>query len=246
MASGILRFVIMTRVTLRILTATVIAGLAIVVVVQHQAQARLRAENQSLRQQAAQLAQLAAESRRLSNLVVQARQSTPQPAEPSRELLRLRGEVGVLRQQNQELARLLSGRQLATSSSGQASEFEPSAAWADVGNATPESAAETFSWAIKSGNVDKLAEVLVQPENAAGNAAASAAEVAQGLKPFLAQIESSRLLVADNPTPDETTYWFQSRLTGGETIISPLTLNRVGNQWKVKLVVGGDKTGVVE
>jgi hypothetical protein len=160
--------------------------------------------------------------------------------------LRLRGEIGVLRQQNQELARLLSGRQPATSSSGQASEFEPSAAWADVGNATPESAAETFSWAIKTGNVDKLAEVLAQPENPAGNAAASLAEVAQGLKPFLAQIEASRLLVADSPTPDETTYWFQNRLTGGETIISPLTLNRVGNRWKVKLVWGGDKTGVVE
>jgi hypothetical protein len=115
-----------------------------------------------------------------------------------------------------------------------------------VGNATPESAVETFSWAIKTGNVDKLAEVLIQPENAAGSAAGSAAEVVKGLEPFLAQIEASRLLVADSPTPDETTYWFQNRLKGGETIISPLTLNRVGNQWKVKLVLGGDLAGVVK
>jgi hypothetical protein len=241
-----LRFITMTRITLRILNATGLAGLAIVLVVQHQAQARLREENHSLRRQAAQLAELTVENQRLSDLVAQARQSAPQPAEPSGELLRLRGEIGVLRHQNQELARLLSGRHPAASSSAQASEFEPSAAWADVGNATPESAAETFSWAIKTGNVDKLAAVLVQPGNAAGNAATSVAEIAQGLGPFLSQIEASRLLVADSPTPDETTYWFQNRLTGGETIISPLTLTRVGNQWKVRLVLGGDKTGVVE
>jgi len=66
----------------------------------------LQAVNAALREQAEQVKHLTAENMHLSNLVAQAHAvKAPQP-NPTSELLRLRGEVGVLRQENQELDRL--------------------------------------------------------------------------------------------------------------------------------------------
>ncbi|HWI56434.1 MAG TPA: hypothetical protein VNZ22_04360, partial [Bacillota bacterium] len=159
-------------------------------------------------------------------------------SEPSQELLRLRGEVGLLRRQNQALAKLLSERQQATS----ATDFVPSSSWTDSGNATPEAAVNTFAWAMKTGNKDKLAEVLVGADPAATNAVALIDEVAKGLQPLMSAIDASRLLVTDTNTPDQVTLWFQSRFKDGQTLVSPLTLQRAGSTWKVRLVPGEGAT----
>src|SRR5262245_22116692 len=76
-----------------------VAGLAILVLIGAYFQARMRGKDEALVEQTARVAQLEAENERLSNLVASATSSAPQRSEPSRELLRLRGEVGVLRQQ---------------------------------------------------------------------------------------------------------------------------------------------------
>jgi cell division protein FtsB len=223
--------------TLIFITA-VAAGVTTPLVIQHYSQVKLRAENQSLRQQVDQLAQLTAENERLSNLVARSNQPRPLPVEPSRELLRLRGEVGLLRQQNQELAKRLIDQQQPTAS------FEPSSSWADAGNATPEAAVETYAWAIKAGNKDKLAEVLMfEPEQTNTNPVALAEELSQGLQPLISGIEASRLLFKDYPAPDEVTLWFQDRFTNGLTLVAPVTLKRFSDQWKVKLVVGAGEAG---
>ena len=75
--------------------------------VQHQAAARLHEQNQSLLQQQTQLAQLAAENEQLVNHLAQASNTqTVLPERQNSELLRLRGEVGLLRLQAKELAQL--------------------------------------------------------------------------------------------------------------------------------------------
>ena len=228
----------MTQPRLNIIGAFLISGLATALVIQHQALLKLRADNEVQRRQCTELGQLAAENERLSNLVAEADRPLPATTEPSKELLRLRGEVGVLRQQNQGLARMLLSKQEATSAPGEDRGFEPSAAWADAGNATPESAAQTFCWAIKAGNVNRLAEVLMQPDHTDKDPSTLVSELSTGLEPLLSQIEASRFLAADNTAADETTLWFQNRLKGGETLISPLALKRVDNEWKVKLSLG--------
>jgi hypothetical protein len=68
-------------------------------------QTRLRQENQSLRQQIGGLAQLKAENGRLSNLLAQAESSQLSQDQQS-ELMKLRGEVGLLRRQTNELGSL--------------------------------------------------------------------------------------------------------------------------------------------
>jgi peptidyl-prolyl cis-trans isomerase SurA len=75
-----------------------VIAVATLLMAQHQSQTRLREENQSLRQQVAQGTALFEENQRLSNLIVQASNATPQ----SSELLRLRNEVGRLRQATAE------------------------------------------------------------------------------------------------------------------------------------------------
>ncbi len=98
----ILKLVTMTKLKLGIITALVVAGVATPLLIQHQAQASLRAENHSLRQQQEQLAQqlgpLTAENLRLSNLVAKASNLSSAQDDRSNELLKLRGEVARLRQ----------------------------------------------------------------------------------------------------------------------------------------------------
>jgi len=222
----------MTTLQKTLITLTiVVAGVATPTVIQHRAQVKLRAENQSLRQQVEQLTQLTAENERLSNGVAESKHDAPPQSGPPRELLRLRGEVGSLRRQNQELAKLLGDQSQPTAS------FEPSSSWADAGNATPETAAGTFAWAIKVKNMDKLADLVMFGGNQADTNVAMF-DLSKYLQPWMSEIESSRLLFKDNPTPDEVILWYQSKFNDGHTLVSPLTLTRSGDQWKVKIVLG--------
>src|SRR5207237_3604197 len=86
----------------------VAASVATPLVIQHQT--KLREENESLRQQLDQQAQLAAENERLSNLITETARtdSILLPDQQLKELLRLRGEVGRLRLESRELARVKS------------------------------------------------------------------------------------------------------------------------------------------
>jgi RNA polymerase sigma factor (sigma-70 family) len=96
-----IKAIAMTTLQKTVITATLVfAGLATSLVIQHQAQVKLGEENQSLRQQNAQLQ---TDNTVLSNRVVQTRGSTALSSDRLRELLRLRGEVGVLRRQQREL-----------------------------------------------------------------------------------------------------------------------------------------------
>ncbi|HKI71732.1 MAG TPA: hypothetical protein VKA81_05090, partial [Verrucomicrobiae bacterium] len=87
----------MIPVKLGIAGAVILASLATPAVVQHDARARLREKHAALRQQTDRLAESTAENRRLSNLVAQAKPAFSD--EQFRELMRLRGEVGMLRRQ---------------------------------------------------------------------------------------------------------------------------------------------------
>ena len=87
--------------------ALAVAGAAMLWLAQHQTQAKLRAENGELRQQLAQ-PRTDAEP---ANQVATADEAKALPEDQMRELMRLRGEVGILRQQTNDLsARLANSR----------------------------------------------------------------------------------------------------------------------------------------
>lgn len=98
----------MTAFQKMVLAAVLAAGVATPLAMQHRAQARLRDENQTLREQLKQQADLAADNERLSHLLAQLAKTNSQglQKEQLNELLRLRSEVGQLRAQARELTQL--------------------------------------------------------------------------------------------------------------------------------------------
>ncbi|HZL78641.1 MAG TPA: sigma-70 family RNA polymerase sigma factor, partial [Candidatus Limnocylindrales bacterium] len=91
---------IMTATKLKLgISALVVAGAATALVVQHQAQAKLRGDNESLTQQ---LAQLKTDNQSLSNRLTNVGDSKKLPDDSNNELLKLRGKVGVLQRQADE------------------------------------------------------------------------------------------------------------------------------------------------
>lgn len=97
-------FKIMTMTHIKLgISALVVAGAATALVVQHQTQTKLGEENQSLRQQ---MTQLQTDNESLSNRLASAGDSKKLPDEQFNELLKLRGEIGVLRSQAGQLGKV--------------------------------------------------------------------------------------------------------------------------------------------
>jgi RNA polymerase sigma factor (sigma-70 family) len=97
--SSFFQFMTMSKLKL-VFNAMVVAGVTIAFVIQHQAQVKLRAENESLRQQ---IAQLQTDHESLSNQLAAAGESKSLSDAQFLELMKLRGEVGRLRHQQNNL-----------------------------------------------------------------------------------------------------------------------------------------------
>ncbi len=97
-----LKLILMAKLKLGIVSAVVVASVATPLVLQHNARAKLREQDDSLRQQQSQLAALQAENDRLSRLAAGGSLSSNQPED----LQRLRAEAAALQQQTGAVSRL--------------------------------------------------------------------------------------------------------------------------------------------
>jgi len=151
-----LKLMSMTKLKAGLMSAVVIAGVATPLVLQHQSAARLREENTALRSQLQTMATPLAAT------------ASPASASPSlddeqyRELLRLRGEVGQLRKQTNELDNVRNeNRKLRASAASTpnnpgadapALDF-PRESWSFVGYAEPAAAFQSMIWSLSNGRV---------------------------------------------------------------------------------------------
>lgn len=87
-------------------SAAILASLAAGLMWEHQALRRLREDNRALQEQLQALDPLRAENQRLTRLGADANEGPSWREEPSRELLRLRGQSAILRRQEREIAHL--------------------------------------------------------------------------------------------------------------------------------------------
>jgi RNA polymerase sigma factor (sigma-70 family) len=94
----LLKFMAATKLKTGAIAAIIVACIVTPLLVQRQAQAILREQDKTWSQQSDQLAQLGADNQRLAGLAAQAGNSPPSSNSQFRELLRLRGEVGRLRE----------------------------------------------------------------------------------------------------------------------------------------------------
>jgi RNA polymerase sigma factor (sigma-70 family) len=99
-----LKLMTMTKLEAGVIATIAAASMATTLLIQHQAQAKIRDADSALVQQAAQRAQRQTEHDRLSNRLAQANRSLAD--DRFSELLRLRGEAAMLRQQTNDLATL--------------------------------------------------------------------------------------------------------------------------------------------
>ena len=94
-----------------LISAIVVASVVAPLLLQHKAQGRLHNHDEALRQQADQLAELQAENERLSKPLAGSNSSPALSTAQVSELLKLRGEVGLLRQRAQELTKVAAIRE---------------------------------------------------------------------------------------------------------------------------------------
>jgi RNA polymerase sigma factor (sigma-70 family) len=107
-AASTMKAITMTTLQKAMLSAIIVASVATPLALQYRSEAKLRDENQSLRQQLDKQAELASENERLANMITTTAQTQANlvPQDQLNELLRLRGEVGRLRAESLELANL--------------------------------------------------------------------------------------------------------------------------------------------
>ncbi len=153
-----LNILVMSKLKIAAVSAILLAGIATPILWQHQSLAHLRAENLRLGDKIQQMERLSAEADALSReLAIRREQESLSKAQLT-ELLRLRSEVGLLRKDNQELARLRSPS--ARGSASPEPNYLPATAWANVGLDKPEAAIQTFFWAGKQGDTNVLSNLL--------------------------------------------------------------------------------------
>jgi hypothetical protein len=235
---GCARSIKMKRVILSVLCAIAALGVSIWVAVGYQTRLRLEEENQGLRQQVDQMAELVAENERLSNLVAQASQSRSLPEGQLRELLRLRGEVAVLRQQGKAVeSPPVENRQAAAAPEpgDLVTNAWPKESWAFVGYGNPSDAVQSCLWAASKGDVktflrgltgdaQKLAETIL--------AGKSESEISAAVIAHFGGVRSFRVISSETQSEDTVVLTTASEEASGTVTKKPL-LKKVGDEWKL-------------
>jgi small-conductance mechanosensitive channel len=229
----------MTKLQSAIVGAVVIAGVATPLVIQQQS--KLRAENDSLRKQTEQLAQIQADNDRLSNSLAEAASSQKLASNQLSELLRLRGEIGGLRSQTNEINKLQAENQRLRSSlaagpaakrsnqTAAADEALPKESWAFVGYAEPESAFQSMVWAMSHGEVKTfLASLSPDAQDLKDSQGKSEDEIAAKIKEF-GGVTAFKIIDNQPVSPEEvilTVYAF------GVNESARFRFQRFGSDWK--------------
>ena len=236
-----LKLIVMSKLKVSAVSALVVAGVATPLVLQHQTVTRLRQENGALHEQARRANVLRGDNEQLSGQLSDARQGQSLSKAQLSELLRLRGEVGPLRRDSQELARLRA-KQLAEQAAAApaqpapARDFIPAAGWANVGAEKPDAAIQTFFWAGKHGETNLVGNLLRWQRDAAIPASDELDKMfAQGLiggtTRFAGELQGFRVTSQQDERDNEVRMGVDLTDQSGKTTAHTLRLVREDNQW---------------
>ena len=239
--SGLLTLMVSTKLKFA-LAALVTAGLTTVLTMEHQTNGRLRAE---LAARNAQPIQPERQPQPLSANTVDADELTALRKEHA-ELLRLRGELTLLRQHERERLAAESHREPADKPPKSGGDFVPSDKWQDVGADTPQNAFQSFLAALKTGDLSRIESTIhwdlrwkddVSDEDRG--------LVEKSKKDYLEMLQRApNKLSAFNlaPTPpgaaDRTRVFFHILTTEGTELASSFEMIQSDGQWKPVLSMG--------
>lgn len=242
----LLNIMTLTKLKAGVLGALVVAGAGTTIMLQHQSQSALRDENLALRQQGEQFAAIQADHARLSNQLANASQSGSLAKDQVSELMRLRGEVGQLRNQKNDLDKLRAeNRQLRSAPNPRpaaqpeaAAEQEsfPKQSWAFVGYANPESAFQSAVWAMNKGDVKTVLASMAPAELERMQKEwtdRSEAEIAAKFSAEFESVKGFRILKKEALSDDEVVLTLYVEGLNPNEGTPRMKVQRVGNEWKV-------------
>ena len=226
----------MTKPSVILLGAMLATGL--VLVLQHQAQVRLRGEIQTVQDTVNQLPSLLVENQRLSNNIAISRDAASNYVSQLDELSRLRTKADTQKHQIQELQDALADQSTIASFQSLAGSNRfvnlPKAGWKFAGYSTPEAALQTMLWATGQGDVDTLRASLTQDEIARRQNGAwkgqTDSEIADAGVQEMASADGIQILNIQMPSADDAhftvymsgfaqpnqTLWFEIKRNNGE------------------------------
>jgi hypothetical protein len=232
----------MSKLSTPLISGLMVVGLFIPVLVQQRSLAGLRARQLSLTQPATQAAGLRAENQRLARLQLPAEPALP--TDQLLELMKLRGETG---QKGQRLAKLqleLDARKNSATAlalrTPATTNYFPKAAWATAGNATPEAALQSTSWAMgqamSRGDI-KAMLALLGPDLQARAATEMAGKTDREIQTELAdqasrnaREEGFRIVNKQIISPDEVVL---TCYVDGSDSFSMMPLKQTANGWQI-------------
>jgi hypothetical protein len=229
------------KLRLAAISALVIAGATALWLIQRQSEIKLREEIHSLQTQVdSQLSEKRNADERLSNLLAQASSSLPN--DQLRDLLRLRGEVGLLREQTNELLKLQAeNRQVQVSPKTQRTpnlaggELVPVESLTFAGYATPEATLQSTLSAFAKGDLKTFLDGFTperrqqEEKDFAGKSESEvAATVAKTSADFAAS--SARILNSKLVADDEAEL---TVFKTGENQLTTITLHRIAGEWRI-------------
>jgi RNA polymerase sigma factor (sigma-70 family) len=238
---ALINFMAITKLKIAV-GAVVVAGIGTTVVLQHQTQAGLRAENEVLKARISQSAARVDENQRLSNL--------PAPADTAasqlEELLRLRREAALLREQKQERDKSQtesrrSRSQPGGSNAGSLSPNErwpnvirdlPKESWTYAGYADPDTAFQSFLWASNSKDAEAILNSCVPEVRQEAKTKQEQAKMVEIISGNVSRWKGVQVLEKQTPANDQVHLVVDILNVDGRDSIIKMKLRRVGNEWK--------------
>jgi hypothetical protein len=242
----------MTKAKLTVISALVIAGATIPIMLQQQANARLRSQIETLQQQRAELEQLRQENERLTKLKTDAGELDRMRTEHT-ELVRLRAQLAALRQQQPVTAG--SATKAGSPKAQIAAESPtipliPAAEWHDVGTANPSNAVQTLFWATVNKNTNAFLKTLIWDSAAKTKLESLFAAAPEPIRQKFGSVDGliwevamgghdTRMaafgVVSVNVQGDDATLVEEHQFEDGKIRQNPVTLHRQDDGWRIVL-----------
>jgi len=242
-AFTVLKLMTMSKLQIGFIGAVVVGGAATSAFLQYQSRAELRQARVAVEQQNEQLAAEEAETQRLSNLLAQANSAHQLSTSQASELLRLRSEVGALRRQTNDLAKMQaenSRMRAAVSNAATKAALKETKtdqdsldkeSWAFAGYADPESAFQSAVWAMSRGNVKTILSSLHPDGQDFKEAQAkSESELAAENKAEFEKVTSYKIVDKQTMSDNEVILTVYAQ---GVNATTKFRFQRAGNDWKV-------------
>ncbi|MGA2854132.1 MAG: hypothetical protein ABSE90_08390 [Verrucomicrobiota bacterium] len=229
------------------LPPAIVASLAIWLAAEHQARLNRAKEHQTLEQQLQPMAGLVARNEHLSNLLAQASAPEQLPPDQLMELLRLRGEVGVLsrqqtdlnqaREENRQVHAVLDRclKTLTETNPKATADYWPQGSWTNCGNGSPEAALQTLLWAGYNGDLtnflDQIADESKDQDWAKEFKGKSEAEAAIRLADETYGLKSVQILNREAPDDRTVVFTVEMEDPGGFQTVK-MVMKETGGEWK--------------